>query len=409
MAAITNDSKLIIASGTDNGTGATCILNYVAVELAKYGSVLLIEFKRKTGFSIYMHRGHAERRRSLTEVINIPEKLSENVIKSPHRDTMYYLCMNLYEDCLKLQEYQGYKIIDIVKEAKKIFDYVILDLPSDPTEPAVGVAYGRDLVYKPDHTLLFVDERVSSFKYLNDFNAILNIAGETTPRDTTFVINKVATAHYQEYIEDYLPSLPLTKPANKVWLPYLPDLITATNKGNIYETGVNADTKFFFAQIDELASIIRDNKRGVNLSRATLEKQMTKQPSKGLFGSLFSKKVSVVESHEEKAEHNRKVDEQFAIQDEQRRLLNESLFEQESYDTNDLDKMVMVRQDELSDNPNPDDDEVLIPAQPEEGQPTEQPQPTDQQPPQKEKRGLFGGKSKDKSDKKEKKKDKKNK
>lgn len=352
MGAPNTDSKLILASGSDTGMGTTCIMNYVALELAKKGTVLLIEFKRKTGFSIYMHRGHHERRRSLTEVINIPERLSENVIRSPHSTNMFYLCMNLYEDSLKLQEYQSFKVIDIIKEAKRVFDYVILDLPADPSEPAVGVTFGKDFIYKPDHTILFVDERVSSFKYLNDFNAILAVAGETSPRDVTFVINKVATSHYQDYIEDYLPSLPLTKPTNKVWLPFLPDLITATNKGKIYETGINKVSKMFFRQVDELASIIYEDKRGVNLTKKTMDKLMEVEDGEGLFGKLFKKKVDKLETQEEKAEHNRRVDEafnkseetEFSSIEEKYQFVSDELTNADIdwMDGNDMDDMVLI-------------------------------------------------------------------
>ena len=289
--------KFIVINGSTSGVGTTTIANYTAVELAKRGYLtLLIEFKTRTGQSIYMQKGLHETHKSLCEVMSIPEKLNENTIRSAHCQKLFYLCMNFMDDSLKMQNYQPYNIASIVSEAKKYFDYIILDLPSDGREPAVATAYSSEFIHKADHQIVVVDEQATTFKYLNDFNAILQLANETKPRETTFILNSVEAAHYQDYIVEYLPSLPITKPVNLVYLPYLEGLSVVCNKGNIYETGISKKTRLFFNQIDRIVDIIEKDLKSI---KADLSDDDSEE-KKGFLSGLFSKKSTPTETKDKK-------------------------------------------------------------------------------------------------------------
>lgn len=281
------EQKFIIMTGSTGAVGTTTVANYTAVELAKRGYLtLLIEFRTSTGQSIYMQKGLHEIHKSLYEVMTIPEKLNENTIRSAHSSKLFYLCMNFRDDSLKMQNYQAYNLSAIISEAKKYFDYIILDLPSDGREPAVATVFSSEFIHKPDHHVVVVNEKAASYKYLNDFNSILELANETRPRETTFILNSIEASHYQDYIIDYLPSLPITKPVNIVYLPYLEGLTVACNKGAIYETGINKKTRLFFKQIDKITDILEKDLKSIKAD--ITQRDLLEEEKQGFFARLFS-------------------------------------------------------------------------------------------------------------------------
>ena len=279
--------KLVVITGSTPGVGTTTVANYVATEIARRGYLtLLIEFSTKTGQSVYMQKGLHEIHKSLYEVMTIPEKLNDNTIRSAHCSKLFYLCMNFRDDSLKMSKYQPFNISSVISEAKKYFDYIILDLPSDGREPAVATVYSSEFIHKIDHNLVVVNEKASSYKYLNDFNSILELARETKPRATTFILNAIEASHYQDYILEYLKSLPITKPVNTMYLPYIEGLTVVCNSGSIYATGVNPKTKLYFKQIDGIADIIE--KDLISMTGAYTDEEGEKK--KGFLASLFSAK-----------------------------------------------------------------------------------------------------------------------
>lgn len=285
--------KLIVAIGSSPGVGTTTIANYTAVDIARRGFLtLLIEFRTTTGFSVYMQRGLHESQKSLCEVMAIPEKLSENTIKSAHSSNLFYTCLNFRDDSLKMKNYQAFNLTAIISEAKKLFDYIILDLPADFREPAVATVLSRDFVHKSS-LMVVVDEKATTYKYLNDFNSILELAGESNnPKETTFILNSIEASHYQDYIIDYLPSLPITKPVNVVYFPYIEGLTVACNKGAIYEVGINQRTKKFFEQVELLADIFEHDLKSEfsDIKSAELEDEAPKGFLDSIFGSITGKK-----------------------------------------------------------------------------------------------------------------------
>ena len=232
-------SKFITITGTNTGVGTTTIANYVAVELAKRNHItLLIEFKTRTGLSVYMQKGLHESRRSLSEVMSFPEKLNQNTIRSSHDTKLRYLCMNFKDDNLKMRNYQPTNITQIITKAKKYFEYVILDLPADNLESTVTpLVMGRDFIHKPDHQIIVMDESACSMKYLNDLDNTMYMVDGQGNRDTTFILNRVEASHYHDYILEYLPSLSVSKVSNLVYLPTIEGLTVLCNSGNIYKMG----------------------------------------------------------------------------------------------------------------------------------------------------------------------------
>lgn len=288
--------KFVTIMGTTNGVGTTTIANYVAVELARRNnSTLLIEFSKKTGYSVYMQKGLTEVRRSLSEAMMVPERLNDNTIRSGHSKSLRYLCMNFRDDSLKMLNYREANITRIVSIAKSYFDYIILDLPSDTLESIVPVVYSSMSDVKPDIQIVVTTEQANSFKYLNDFNCIMRLANEGTVRETTFVLNSVESAHYQDYITEYLSSLPITKPVNSVYLPRVPGLSVICNKGEIYQMGVNSTTKLFCSQIDKIADIIEFDLKNIKSDLNELQSKEKSSFLGSIFGSFMSKKSDETE------------------------------------------------------------------------------------------------------------------
>lgn len=280
--------KLVVITGSTPGVGTTTVANYVATEIARRGYLtLLIEFSTKTGQSVYMQKGLHEIHKSLYEVMTIPEKLNDNTIRSAHCSKLFYLCMNFRDDNLKMSKYQPFNISSVISEAKKYFDYIILDLPSDGREPVVATVYSSEFIHKIDHNLVVINEKASAYKYLNDFNSILELARETKPRATTFILNAIEASHYQDYILEYLKSLPITKPVNTMYLPYIEGLTVVCNSGSIYATGVNSKTKLYFKQIDGITDIIEKDLISMT---GTYTDEEGGEKKKGFLASLFSPK-----------------------------------------------------------------------------------------------------------------------
>lgn len=280
-------SKFITITGTNTGVGTTTIANYVAVELAKRNHItLLIEFKTRTGLSVYMQKGLHESRRSLSEVMSFPEKLNQNTIRSSHDTKLRYLCMNFKDDNLKMRNYQPTNITQIITKAKKYFEYVILDLPADNLESTVTpLVMGRDFIHKPDHQIIVMDESACSMKYLNDLDNTMYMVDGQGNRDTTFILNRVEASHYHDYILEYLPSLSVSKVSNLVYLPTIEGLTVLCNSGNIYKMGINKKTKTFCKNIDIITDIIEKDLKNKNI-----RKEGEDQKKESFFSKLFGKK-----------------------------------------------------------------------------------------------------------------------
>lgn len=256
---------LTVLVSPQHSTGTTVIANYLAGQVAKKSNklTLLIEFNRVASRTLYMQKKTTERRKSLAAVVQSSTTLKDNILKSSHFSDLYFLSPNIYDDFLKLSTYSFSAIDNILTEASKHFDNIVLDLPSNLEEPILGAVLSRNFSHKIDNLLMVLDEDAITYKGLNDFSSFLTMASETEPKYVTYVVNK-QTERYIDYIEKSL-NLPMFKPLNLVKFPFIPDLLDTINRGTIYALGSGSKAKEFMKSVATLADIVLECKYGVGI------------------------------------------------------------------------------------------------------------------------------------------------
>lgn len=262
--------KLAVFLSPNSKTGTSTVGNYVATSLAKktQSLTLYIEFSKITGRSLFFHGKPAETRRSISEVVYDPRTLQKQIIKSKYTEFLHFICMNIYEDFLHMTTYVPSVMANIVTEASRFYEYIIIDLPANFEEPMVGTVLSRNFEHRIDNFICVLDEDVLTAKLLYDLEALLKMGKESKPKELTYVVNKT-TEHYIDYLERSL-DIGLVVPVNLINLPYILEIKDCTNRADVYKIGTGPAPKKFYSGIDTIRDILITNKRGIGLDRATM-------------------------------------------------------------------------------------------------------------------------------------------
>ena len=245
-------------------TGTSTIANYVALNIAKKTKelVLLIEFSRYTGRSIYMQRQVAEKRRSLKNVVLNPSDftvLQENIMLSKNDSNLYFLSMNLYEDFLEMKTYTSTSLTRLISNAKNYFQHIVIDLPSNFEEPVTGATFSDTFDHKIDNIFMVLDEDALTYKLLYDFSSVLRL-GNVQPLYVTYIVNKI-TKHYIDFIENHL-TIPLVRPLNLVKLLWIPEMVDCCNSGSMLHIGLSGSAGNFLKNIGQITDIALSGQKG---------------------------------------------------------------------------------------------------------------------------------------------------
>ena len=144
--------EIILTLSPSTKTGSTTLATYLANALVDPGSnelVLLIEWTKFTGRSVFLNDNTEESIKALSTVVYDKTTLSNNLNTSKYNRNVYYLCQNMFSNPIDMNNYVDTTIVNILKEIKSMggFKYVILDLPSY-TEPIKNTILSKSFPFE---------------------------------------------------------------------------------------------------------------------------------------------------------------------------------------------------------------------------------------------------------------------
>ena len=259
--------EIILTLSPSTKTGSTTLATYLANSLvdAKSNSlVLLIEWTKYTGRSIFLNSNTEESIKSLSTVVYDKTTLSNNLNTSKYNRNVYYLCQNMFSNPIDMNNYIDSTIINILKEVKSMggFKYVILDLPSY-TEPIKNTVLSKSFPFEINSIFSVIDEDAISFKHMKDMTELIKL---TNPKihNTTYIINKTSE-YYVDYLNRYtgndiFPAINLLK------VPYIENMTDNCNRGSIYSFGDSKKFKELTSTVLMMKDIVENKTAGYGLT-----------------------------------------------------------------------------------------------------------------------------------------------
>ena len=249
--------NITVVSSPQAQVGKTTIANFYGARAKT--STLLLEMGH-LGYSPYIHGSvNASETRSISKVMINPSSLKDNIFQTDYK-YFRFSSMNVVEDIMKLNLPNG-PVAEIVEEASRAFNEVILDTSSDMHSGVNKVIFSKEFRDSyPVNDIIVVDENIATFKALSDFNTILKIRELTIK--PVIIINKARI--YEDYMKSYLTKLSNINPILILTLEEIPELRYYLNNGEINVK--DKKVAEFRRTIDELAD---------RLSRNVLKKEFT--------------------------------------------------------------------------------------------------------------------------------------
>lgn len=260
--------NLIVFLSPAPRTGTSTIAHYLANTLVEEKSkelVLIIEWTKYTGRSIFLNSNTTEHTKQLASAVFDKETLSNNLCTSKYNRNVYYICQTLFSSPIELNNYLETSIIDILKEVKSLggFKYVILDLPAY-LEPVKTTVLSKSFPFKINTLISVLDEDAKSFKDMKDLTEVVNYTGQIDVHNTTYILNK-NTQYYVDYLNKYNGTT-LFPACNLLNSPYLEKMTDNINRGDIYAFGEDKKFREFQYMIQCLNEIVTNNIVGFGLS-----------------------------------------------------------------------------------------------------------------------------------------------
>ena len=260
--------ELIVFLSPAPRTGSSTIAHYLANTLVEEKSkelVLVIEWTKYTGRSIFLNSNTTEHTKQLASAVFDKDTLSNNLCTSKYNRNVYYLCQSMFSSPVELNNYLDTSIIEILKEVKALggFKYVILDLPAY-LEPVKTTVLSKTFPFKINTLISVLDEDAKTFKDMKDLTEVVNYIGEVNPHNTTYVMNK-NTQYYVDYLNKYTGTT-LFPACNLLNSPYMEKMTDNVNRGDIYAFGEDKKFKEFLYMVQCLNEIVTENLVGFGLN-----------------------------------------------------------------------------------------------------------------------------------------------
>lgn len=273
-------SKIIAMYSSLAQTGQTTNATMLGLALAKKNKyVLIIEFTDNTGMSTFLNKGFGEFKRNLANCVKAPDRTKKNIIKSGHSKNLFYIAQNRYNTIEEMHSYPPENIDKMVSEVTGLFDYIILDLPSNPKNKATLRVLGGNFNHKIHHRIYGINESALSVKLLNDIDAVLAKSNGTKADGrfkTTLVVSK-SRSRYSSFLEPYLQTMENSDIVNIVNVLEVPEMVYLSNEGNIFDIGKTRESKEYLTDIERLADIIEHDKMGVGMVQVKATKTELKR------------------------------------------------------------------------------------------------------------------------------------
>ena len=283
-------AKIITMHNPIPKTGQTTVANLLGMSLAeKEKFVLLIEMSECTGYSVILNKSIDRVFSSLKSALLLPNKTQNNILKSIYNPNFYFLANN-YENTIKdLKDINITSIDKVVKQVSNTFDYIIIDLPSNPYDESTKYLLSKSML-AINHHIEVIDENVMSVKLLNECGNIFSeIQRDNNIKiNTTLVVNK-SMGRYSKLYEGHLRNIPFYNILNIVNIPYIQEYTYVCNEGNMLSIGKTAESRELKSSIQLLKKIIQKNADSVGMitTRNVSENEIKKKSKTSLFN--FSK------------------------------------------------------------------------------------------------------------------------
>lgn len=281
-------AKIITMHSPIPKTGQTTLANLLGTSLAnKDRFVLLIEMSNCTGYSVILNKSMDRVFSSLKTALINPNRTPNNLLKSIHNPNFYFLA-NSYENTMS--ELSGINIINIDKVVKQVsdtFDYIIIDLPSDPYSPATTHLMEKSSL-TINHHIEVIDENVMSIKLLNEAANIFynNSYDQTKKLVTTLVVNK-SLGRYSKMFEGHLKNMPFFEIENIVDIPMISEYTYLCNEGKLLNLGKSSEAKELVSSMKLLSKIIEKQAKSVGM--ITKREVSDTSIQKGVKSSIFGR------------------------------------------------------------------------------------------------------------------------
>lgn len=284
-------AKIITMHSPTSKTGQTTLANLLGTSLAnKDRFVLLIEMSNCTGYTVILNKSMDRVFSSLKTALINPNRTSNNLLKSIHNPNFYYLA-NSYENTMsELADVNIVNIDKIVKEVSNTFDYIIIDLPSDPYSQAATHLLEKSSI-TINHHIEVIDENVMSVKLLNETANIFygNSYDQSKKLLTTLVVNK-SLGRYSKMFEGHLKNIPFFEIENIIDVPLISEYTYLCNEGKLLNLGKSSEAKELVSSIKVLTKVIE--KQAKSIGMITQREISDTSIQKNVKSNIFGKKKS---------------------------------------------------------------------------------------------------------------------
>lgn len=284
-------AKIITMHSPTSKTGQTTLANLLGTSLAnKDRFVLLIEMSNCTGYTVILNKSMDRVFSSLKTALINPNRTSNNLLKSIHNPNFYYLA-NSYENTMsELADVSIVNIDKIVKEVSNTFDYIIIDLPSDPYSQATTHLLEKSSI-TINHHIEVIDENVMSVKLLNETANIFygNSYDQSKKLLTTLVVNK-SLGRYSKMFEGHLKNIPFFEIENIIDVPLISEYTYLCNEGKLLNLGKSSEAKELVSSIKVLTKVIE--KQAKSIGMITQREISDTSIQKNVKSNIFGKKKS---------------------------------------------------------------------------------------------------------------------
>lgn len=290
--------ELILFLSPTTRTGTTTLSHYLANSLVQDDSkelVLVIEWTKFTGRSVFLNSNTTETNKQLSTVVYDKSSLNNHLMASSYNRNVFYICQNMYSHPLDMDKYLETILIDILKEVRLLtgFKYVIIDLPSY-FEPVKNSVLSKSFPFPINSIFSVLDEDAISFKHMKDFTEYMNLIN-TPIHNTSYIINKT-TEYYVDYLNKY-KGTDLFPAINLLKVPYINQMTDNCNRGAMFSFGNDKQFNDLMVTIDTMIDIVKNKRAGYNLSFSA--EQVTKLLEEGYsIPELSNKKYKLSKTEE---------------------------------------------------------------------------------------------------------------
>lgn len=287
-------SKIITLHSPVPKVGQTTIANLLATTIAQAGKyVLLVEMSKHTGYSVYLNSTYHRNYTTLNKALLNPDSISQNLVQSKYNSKFNFLCHSFESLSRETQAYNPVNVDKMLKQVIDAYDYILLDLPSELTEPITARVFKGEFTLPISHHLEIIDENVECMKRLNELGEeILSTRYDKEERfHSSLIVNK-SLKLYSPYFAPHMENIPFIEIDNIIDIPYIDGYTYLCNEGQMLSIGKSPAARDFAQQFKLIYKLLESKEVGVGniLSRTVDPSKIVKEKKKSLFSSKKKKK-----------------------------------------------------------------------------------------------------------------------